>query len=230
MSTTASWTLQQIGVDAAGAPSPGRWPETELHIVATGPGGTAASLRLRPPIGLQRPRYWYRVGCAVHAAAELQLYRRQTTLLLCNDLTGACELQDLFMAPGADAALRTVLQAALEAVDTHPATQGATVIAELPGLRDGQGRSPFWQGLGRHFYSGDPCDVQRDHGDAWCSHVAALLPQQQLYASFLPEEAQAALGATPADLQPVRQALEAAGLRWRHHVRIDDAGAALERP
>lgn len=230
MSTARAWSLQQSTVDAAGTPVAARWPDADLHITATGPGGTVASLRLRPPIGLQRPRYWYRVGCAVHAAAELQLYRRQTTLLLCNDLTGACELLDLAMAPGAEAALQAVLQAALEVVDAHPPTQGATVIAELPGPRDEQGRSPFWQGLGRHFYGGDPREVQRQQGDAWCSHVAALLPRQPLYASFLPEAAQAALAQTPAALQPLRQALEAAGLRWRHHVRIDDAGAVLERP
>ena len=233
MNRTPDWALELQAIDEAGQPTSSLWPVCDLRITATGSdaaGSAVASLRLRPPIGLQRPRHWYRMGCAVHAAAELQLYRRQTTLLLCNDLTGACELSDLSLTPGAEGALAAGVRLALETVDAHPETQGSSVMAELPGLRDPQGLSPFWQGLGRHFYDGDPQLVQRSHGDAWCSRLAALLPQQLLYASFLPEDAQASLGRTAPAAMPLRQVLEAAGLRWRQHVRIDDAGAVLERP
>ena len=43
-----------------------------------------ASLRLVPRLGLRLPRYHFRLGRVVHAAAELGLFRLQTTLLLGN--------------------------------------------------------------------------------------------------------------------------------------------------
>lgn len=203
----------------------------DRRLVAALPDGRLlATLRLCPPLGLQTPRHWYRVGCAVHASAELRLFLRQATLLLGNDLTGAHELADLAMAPGADDALLALVQAALVAADTdppHPDGHGR-VIAELPGLRDASGRSPFWQGLGRHFCALDPADALARHGPAWLADVAALLPRQLLYTAFLPADAQAAIGAVHPDAQAVHAVLLAAGLRWQHQVCIDDGGPVLE--
>jgi len=203
----------------------------ERRLVAAGPDGRLlATLRLCAPLGLQTPRHWYRVGCAVHASGELRLFLRQATLLLGNDLTGAHELTDLAMAPGADDALQALVQAALAAARTdplHPDGNGR-VIAELPGLRDAQGRSPFWQGLGRHFCALDQADALARHGPAWLADVAALLPRQLLYTAFLPSDAQAAIGTVHPSAQAVHDVLLACGLRWQHQIRIDDGGPVLE--
>ena len=187
-----------------------------------------ATLRLRPAIGLALPRWWYHVGCAVHAAAELALFHRQPTLLMCNDLTGTAELCDINAAAPAQA-LSALVRAALDAVDAQAAVYGPTVIAELPGTRDGNGDSPFWQGLGRHFYSQDPHHALAQHGPAWRSHVAALLPRHPIYTSFLPGAAQAAIGQNHAEVATLRGVLESCGLAARTHVAIDDAGPVLER-
>jgi hypothetical protein len=67
-----------------------------LLVAVRGPGeAVAGCVRVRRAIGLDRPRFWYHVGCAVHAAPELELFHRQRTLLLGNDLTGAWEIADL---------------------------------------------------------------------------------------------------------------------------------------
>jgi arginine N-succinyltransferase len=204
-----------------------------LFVSEHAQGGLEATLRLRPPIGLQRPRWWYHVGCAVHAAAEIGVLHRQPTLLLGNDLTGAAELSDIGhrddSLPAVGAVLATVLTAALDAIAREPEVYGERLIAELPGRRDAQGRSPFWLGLGRHFYAGDPLEAEAHHGRAWRSHVAALLPRQLVYTSFLPDDAQAAIGAVAEAAQPQAAALAAAGWRYQGHVRIDDAGPVLER-
>jgi len=199
-------------------------------------GRPVATLRLCPDTGTAAPRYWYHVGCAVHAAAELQLFRRQPTLLLGNDLTGATELLELAMAVDAGAAMTALVRHAIAAAadtatDTAPDTVKpgpTTVFAELPGPLDGSGASPFWAGLGRHFYTGDPRAAEARHGDAWRSHVAALLPRQLVYTSFLPDDAQAVIGTAAPGALALRAALERAGLQYRQHVRIDDAGPVLE--
>ena len=205
-------------------------PDGARRLVAAAPDGRLlATLRLDPPLGLQTPRHWYRVGCTVHASAELRLFLRQATLLLGNDLTGAHELADLALAPGNGDALQALVRAALHAVASGPAAGGGhRVIAELPGLRDGQGRSPFWDGLGRPFCALDPDEARSRHGPGWLADVAALLPRQLLYAAFLPDAARAAIGAVHPSSQAVHDVLQACGLRWQHQIRIDDGGPVLE--
>ena len=186
-----------------------------------------ACLRLRHRLGLDLPRYSYHLGRVVHAAAELNLFSTQPTLMLGNDHTGDSELADLACAPGLDVdaqgvALRTLIRAAQDR-----AKPGHRVIVEVAGLRDAAGRSPFWQGLGRFFYDGDPALAQAQHGDAWRSHLAALLPRQTLYLSFLSEAAQAAVGQVGASGLAAAQALKQCGFSFAQHVRIDDGGPVL---
>lgn len=193
-----------------------------------------ACLRLRGAIGLELPRPWYHVGCVVHAAPALALFHRQQTLLLGNDYTGASELADLaWDREGPDLAtqavlLRTLLRGALARIAAERTRYAATLIVELPGRRDADGRSPFWQGLGRHFYAGDPLQAAARFGPAWRSHVAALLPRQPVYTSFLPDDARAALAQVDPAARLLVEALWQEGLHYGHHVRVDDGGPVFE--
>lgn len=201
----------------------------------------AGCVRVRPAIGLDRPRYWFHVGCAVHAAPELGLFHQQRTLVLGNDLTGAREIADLACDRSllADAERESVLRQLLHAALAEIRRQGAeetprgasevaAVICELPGVRDAAGQSPFWQSLGRHFYDGDPQLAAERHGPAWKTYVAALLPREPLLASFLGEHAQRALGTPDASVELQAQLLHAAGFRAGRHVTVDDAGPVFE--
>ncbi len=199
-----------------------------------------ATLKLRRDVGLRQVRHWYHVGCVVHAAPELQLFHRQSTLLMGNDHTGATELSDaacdvdhLTLAEQA-LAWRLLLQAA----SLHLARQrdrdrargrhAGPLIAELPGVRDAAGQSPFWQGLGAHFYAEDPLQAQRRFGVRWRSDVAALLPRHPVYTSFLPPSARAAIGQVAPEAQGWMAALVQAGLHHGHHVALHDGGPVLE--
>jgi arginine N-succinyltransferase len=188
----------------------------------------SASLRLRRAIGLAQPRWWYHLGQAVHAAPALGILHRQATLQLGNDLTGAGELAELRWdreQPAARqcAVLAELLEAALAAARAAPEGNGRLIV-ELPGMRDADGRSPFWDGLGRHFYAGDPAEALRQHGPGWRELVAALLPRHRVYTSFLPAAAQAAIGAVDPAQQPWCEVLRAAGARPADQVNIDDGG------
>lgn len=211
---------------------------TDVHT-RTEPGGHrlaltdgSASLLLVPRLGLALPRYHFHIGRVVHAAQELGLFRVQTTLLLGNDHTGQSELAELRFAPGLSetgqtAALSQLITAARQLIAERPADFGDWLIAELPGWRDPSGASPFWQALGAHFYAGDAGDAESRHGPAWRSHLAALLPRQAIYLSFLGEATEARL-AQPADAaRPALAALRAGGFQLPTHVRIDDGGPVL---
>jgi arginine N-succinyltransferase len=193
-------------------------------------------IRLQRRIGIDQPRYWYHMGCVVHAAAELGLFQRERTLLLGNDLTGAFELSELHFdntqltLAEQTQFLRQLLHVALAIFAQElPAPQSAEkVIFALPGLRDASGNAPFWEGLGRHFYPGDVAAAQARFGSAWLTHVAALLPRHPLVVSLLTQAAQAAIGEADTQTQPLRAALANNGFRAGQHVTLFDAGPVFE--
>jgi arginine N-succinyltransferase len=245
----ATWPVAVRPARTDDLPLLGRWLG---RAVALPPAGSAerlwvapdeadrprATLRLRPVIGLAPPRASWHVGCTVHAARELGLFHRQRTLLLGHDHTGAGELADMAWAqaePEADtsvaqqaAALQALVGTALLEVAAHRADHAARLVAELPGVRDGAGQSPFWHGLGRHFFAGDPQAAAAAHGPDWRGLVAALLPRQVVCASFLSDAAQAAIAQVAPAARVLREVLEEAGLRYGHHVNVEDGGPILE--
>ncbi len=201
-------------------------------------GTTLATAELDAAIGLDVPRYWYRVGCMVLAAPELRLFHRQRTLLLCNDHTGAAELSDIRVGGdlepvGAVEAVRRLVRAAqlrLRIEGQGPGTPEPALLVELPGVRTAEGRSPFWTALGAHFYEGDPAVAAQRLGPEWRSHAAALLPREPLLVSFLQPAAQAALDRAAPGAETVLDALRAEGLRSGRYVTIDDGGPVYESP
>lgn len=218
---------------------PARGSRRETWLVATQAGSARplACLRLRRAIGLDLPRHWYHVGCVVHAAPELGLFHRLQTLQLGNDLSGASELADIAWQPDLDAAaqaqvLAPLLAAALDRLRRAPPLAGTTdlLLAELPGVRDAQGHSPFWHGLARPFYGGDPQQAAQRFGPAWRSHAAVLMPRQPVYSAFLPPDAQAAIGQAHPGSAVLAGLLRRAGLRPSGHVTIDQGAPVLVAP
>lgn len=181
-----------------------------------------ASVTLRRRIGLEAPRPWFHQGTVVHAAKELGLFQKHATLTLCNDLTGADELTDW---DGDDPrALRAVLDAACEAAAAQAAGDETPLITELSGPRDGSGQSPFWQGLGRHFYGGDPDRARARFGRGWTAHVAELLPRHAVYMAFLPAAARDAAGQAASEFTARLTALRDRGFRPSRYLCVDDGG------
>lgn len=206
-----------------------------VWLVEDQPGGRPlATARLASALGLDAPRFFYHVGCVVHAARELRLFQRQRTLFLSNDYTGASELCDVALEtqdiglPEQARALNLLLQALLLWIAQHRASYAHSLVLALPGVSDATAGSPFWQGLGRHFYPGDPAQALRAEGRAWKGEVAALMPRHPLYASFLPAAAQAAIAQPHPLTRPLVEVLEHEGFRYGHHVDVVDAGPVLE--
>lgn len=247
--TTTPWTTRQANAsdlhtlatwhDLLGAPLPPPQAHEAVWVAvptaADSDPETApprASLRLRRHIGQPVPRAWFRLGWAVHASDELALYRRQRTLLLCHDLTGADELTGFALAPGQDPAAAGGAWAALLAAAAQPEAPGGApgCIAELPGLREPDGHSPVWDALGRHFCGADLDTLRRQHGPTGLHQLATLMPRHLLYAALLPAAAQAALGQVAPAAQALLQALQGAGFVAPGHVTTTDGGLVLAAP
>ena len=181
-------------------------------------------------VGLRQPWYSYRVGQVVHASQDLGIFTQTPTLFLSNDHTGHSELCSLFL----DAEYRVGKNGSMLSkcrflfIAQFRAFFAKKMIAELRGVSDAEGKSPFWESLGRHFFSMDFKDADYLTGIGKKSFVAELMPKHPLYSSFLTPEAQAVIGQTHELTRPAQAMLEAEGFRYEGHVDIFDAGPAVE--
>ena len=181
-------------------------------------------------VGLRQPWYSYRVGLVVHASQELGLFTQTPTLFLSNDHTGHSELCSLFLDPDyrRDQNGQLLSKSRFLFLAQHRARFAQKIIAELRGVSDDSGKSPFWESLGRHFFSMEFSQADYMTGIGKKSFVAELMPKHPLYSSFLTPEAQAVVGKTHPHTEPARRMLESEGFRYVGYVDIFDAGPTVE--
>jgi len=181
-------------------------------------------------VGLSEPWYNYHVGTLVHASRALDVYTAVPTLFLANDHTGHTELCSLFV----DQAYRHGRNGPLLAksrflfIAEFADRFAPKVIAELRGKLDASSRSPFWEGLGRHFFAMEYSAADYLTGIGQKSFVAELMPRHPVYVNLLPEAARAVIGEVHDDTRPARALLEQEGFRYEGYVDIFDAGPTLE--
>ncbi|XZG71272.1 arginine N-succinyltransferase [Chitinibacteraceae bacterium HSL-7] len=193
-------------------------------------GDVVGTSAVEAAVGLAETWYNYRVGLSVHSSRELGIYEPQQTLFLTSDLTGASELCSLFLKPEARQSGNGALlsKARFLFMAEHPERFAERVIAEMRGVSDDDGRSPFWESLGRHFFKMDfaRADYLSYVGNR--SFIAELMPQYPIYTCLLSDEAQAAIADVHPATRPARRMLENEGFRYRGYVDIFDAGPSLE--
>jgi arginine N-succinyltransferase len=181
-------------------------------------------------VGLKEPWYNYHVGTLVHASRALGVYTVAPTLFLANDHTGHSELCSLFVDQayriGKNGALMSKTRLLFIAEFAH--LFAAKVIAELRGKLDDNGLSPFWEGLGRHFFAMEYSTADYLTGIGQKAFIAELMPKHPVYVNLLPAAAREAIGAVHADTAPARAMLEQEGFRYEGYVDIFDAGPTLE--
>ena len=105
---------------------------------------------------------------------------------------------------------------------------GDKVIAEMRGMSDEQGRSPFWESLGRHFFKMEFSQADYLTGVGNKAFIAELMPKFPLYTCFLSEDARNIIGRVHPDTEPALAMLKGEGFSYQGYVDIFDAGPAIE--
>ncbi|MGG7447308.1 arginine N-succinyltransferase [Kosakonia oryzendophytica] len=193
-------------------------------------GDVAGICAIEVAVGLNDPWYNYRVGTQVHASKELNVYNALPTLFLSNDHTGSSELCTLFLDPGWRkegngyllSKSRFLFMAAFRDCFNEK------VVAEMRGVIDEHGYSPFWESLGKRFFSMAFSRADYLCGTGQKAFIAELMPKHPIYTHFLSEEAQAVIGEVHPQTAPARAVLEKEGFRYRNYVDIFDGGPTLE--
>src|SRR5512132_324539 len=166
-----------------------------VFVLVDGASGSVVGISaIEAAVGLSEPWYNYHVGTQVHASRELDVYTTAPTLFLTNDHTGHSELCSLFL----DARHRRAKNGPLLAKSR------LKLIAELRGKLDADGRSPFWEGLGRHFFAMEYSRADYLTGIGQKAFIAQLMPRHPVYTTLLPAPARAVIGEVHADTLPAR--------------------------
>ena len=98
----------------------------------------------------------------------------------------------------------------------------------MRGYQSEDGRVPFYEGLGRHFFKADFNHVDELTGMGKKSFIAELMPRQPMYVDYLPQDARETIGRVHTNTVPARRLLEAEGMHFEGYVDIFDAGPVLQ--
>lgn len=181
-------------------------------------------------LGLNEPWYAFRLGTLVHASKELGVYTQMPTLFLSNDHTGYSELCTLFLESDyrRDGNGQLLSKSRLLFMASFIDHFAQKVIAEMRGVSDENGNSPFWESLGRHFFSIDFAKADYLTGIGQKSFIAELMPKHPVYVDFLTQQARDVIAHVHPNTAPARRILESEGMRYEGYVDIFDGGPTLE--
>ena len=206
-------------------------PEGYL-MVAEDPetGDIAGTTAIEAAIGLDSPFYSYHLSTVVHSSRRLNVHNVVKVLTFGNDYTGVSELCTLFLRPEWRKGLngRLLSKCRFMMLAEHPERFDRTVIAEMRGVSDDEGHSPFWEWLKDHFFSIDFTLADYLTGIGKKGFIADLMPKLPIYVNLLSEEAQAVIGQVHEKTRPALRLLEQEGFSCRGYVDIFDAGPTVE--
>jgi arginine N-succinyltransferase len=198
-----------------------------LQNVATGEvRGTCQIFGL---VGQKWPFYSYRIGALTQHSEELGRTFRADILNLSTDLEGTTEVGGLFLHPGERAGGLGMLIARSRYlfIRNHRERFAERTIAELRGVIDEAGGSPFWDGVAGRFFGmnfQDADEFNAKHGNQF---IADLMPKHPVYIAMLPESAKAVIGVPHPSGRAAMRMLENEGFAWESYVDIFDGGPTM---
>lgn len=181
-------------------------------------------------VGLEDAFYHYHLSTVVHNSRELNIYKSADILTLCNDYTGATELCTLFLRENFRKSIngRALSKFRFLFIAEHRRRFAQTVIAEMRGVSDEDGKSPFWQWLEDHFFCIDFPTADYLTGIGQKVFIAELMPKYPVYVNLLSKEAQKVIGKVHEKTKPALKLLTSEGFSWKRYVDIFDAGPTVE--
>ncbi len=192
-------------------------------------GAVRGTSQLFTKVGQTWPFYSYRLSTLSQTSKELDRTFSAQMLSLVTDLEGASEVGGLFLHPGERAGGLGMLLARSRYlfIKEHRARFGDKIFAELRGIIDEAGGSPFWDGLAGRFFgmSFQEADYfNAIHGNQF---IADLMPKHPIYTAMLSESARAAIGVPHPNGRAAMRMLENENFSYDGYVDIFDGGPTM---
>ena len=198
-----------------------------LEDLAT--GEVRGTCQIFTHVGQNYPFYSYRLGTLTQHSKELGRTFRADMLGLTTDLEGCSEVGGLFLHPGERAGGLGMLLARSRYlfIAQHRMRFADRVLAELRGIIDEAGGSPFWDGLAGRFFGMNFQDADQFNAVRGHQFIADLFPKHPIYIAMLPESARAVIGLPHPSGRAAMRMLENEGFAYENYVDIFDGGPTM---
>ncbi|MES2337645.1 MAG: arginine N-succinyltransferase [Pseudomonadota bacterium] len=200
-----------------------------LVLENTATGEVRGTCQIFTQVGLRWPFYSYRLGMMSKHSAELGRTFRAENLSLVSDLEGSSEVGGLFLHPGERAGGLGLLLARSRYlfIRNHRARFGDRVLAELRGIIDEAGGSPFWDGVAGRFFGMNFQDADQFNAVHGNQFIADLMPKHPIYTAMLSESARAVIGLPHPNGRAAMRMLENEGFAYENYIDIFDGGPTM---
>ncbi|HEX8667845.1 MAG TPA: arginine N-succinyltransferase [Allosphingosinicella sp.] len=180
-------------------------------------------------VGSEWPFYSYRISTLSQTSKALGRTFRAEMLTLVTDFDGCSEVGGLFLHPGERAGGLGMLLARSRYmfIKLHRARFANRVIAELRGVIDEAGASPFWDAIAGRFFGMTFQEADEFNAVHGTQFIADLMPKTPVYTAMLPETARAVMGVPHPSGRAAMKMLEREGFAYDCYVDIFDGGPTM---
>lgn len=200
-----------------------------LILENTATGEVRGTCQLFTQVGQRHPFYSYRLSTLAQHSEQLNRTFRAEMLSLTTDLEGSSEVGGLFLHPGERAGGLGMLLARSRYlfIRMHRARFADRILAELRGIIDEAGGSPFWDGLAGRFFGMNFQDADEFNAIHGHQFIADLMPKHPIYTAMLSETARAAIGLPHPSGRAAMRMLENEGFAFENYIDIFDGGPTM---
>lgn len=216
----------------AGFASDKEYPGDELFLMVledVESGEVRGTCQIFAQVGQRWPFYSYRIGTDSKHSEQLDRTFHAQILMLSNDLNGASEVGGLFLHPAARAGGLGLLLARSRYlfIARHRARFGDRILAELRGVIDEAGGSPFWDGVAGKFFGMSFQEADQFNAVHGNQFIADLMPKHPVYIAMLPESARHVIGVPHPSGRAAMRMLENEGFAFENYIDIFDGGPTM---
>ncbi|HXH53429.1 MAG TPA: arginine N-succinyltransferase [Sphingomicrobium sp.] len=180
-------------------------------------------------VGVIQPFFSYHISTMTQTSPELGKTFRNRMLSLTTDLEGCSEVGGLFLHPQCRAGGWGALLARSRYLFMrhHRPRFGDRTLAELRGVLDEAGNSPFWDSLAGRFFGMSFPEADQFNAIHGTRFIADLMPRTPIYVSLLAEAGAAVIGQPHPSGRAALRMLEEEGFAYDRYVDIFDGGPTV---
>lgn len=180
-------------------------------------------------VGVKQPFYSYHLSTLTQTSPELGKTFRNQMLSLTTDLEGSSEVGGLFLHPDSRSGGLGALLARSRYLFIHQHRKrfGENILAELRGVMDEAGNSPFWDALAGRFFDMTFPEADQFNAIHGTRFIADLMPRTPIYVALLADSARAVIGQPHPSGRGALRMLEEEGFEFDRYVDIFDGGPTV---
>ncbi len=192
-------------------------------------GQVTGTCQIFGQVGQKWPFYSYRISTHSQHSQELDRTFRAEILNLTTDLEGSSEVGGLFLSPSERSGGHGMLLARSRYlfIRNHRSRFADKTLAELRGVIDESGGSPFWDGVAGRFFGMNFQEADQFNAIHGNQFIADLMPNHPVYIAMLPESARHVIGIPHPTGRAAMRMLEEEGFRWEKYIDIFDGGPTM---